>query len=841
MSSTPTKDPPLCGIDSGDGSSQDGISARPKGNAPSFASRFEKRRGFTKKQNLRRQVYRDLTVFQTFPLQAMAMDDYDRHLAEHFGGGQISDDCSDGSESVCRTQRRARDAGTESTPSSDDCAILPEQFLREFLKEKSIRVSIGAVTEISGARQSNGGGEVEDHTQNGNNSSVSDGGEKADMIGNTADECPGDKENVPQQNSTQQTPMSRSGKSDGCQEQPCHPKEQSTNESITSSSDQDHIPNEKWRQFLPALWSMEPRMFAMETPLKGKRRYISAHLGRFMDHYWRDCDVHNRHYYELIKEGSPCRLYFDLEFNKRSNPHLTPTVTDVLLTELFDELRHEFQNMYNISIERSCMVDLDSSTPKKFSRHWIFHLPGGKLFSDNREIGVFVKVFVSRLEEDRESGSLQSRGREVLAANLFVNAEGSEDGNSKLTRFIDLGVYTRNRIFRLLGSTKFGKPADAALRIAEANEFPFPISFDNTKFYLPEMGKGPQNDSDADAGHNGVGDVSLVPSQCDDFESFCNSLSFEDHATAMAATLVVPANSSKMHHPILIDPSYLLNGDEKRQMPLLKQLNGSGRISATSKFSREARQYGPSPFPKLERFILNTLGNRRGIIGNIGTWSLGTHQPLPQTVSYTMKDNRFCDNIGRAHKSNNIIWNVHLIDRICRQGCHDPECHGFRGEAFDLPEEVNLEIEEWFFDYELSSLNENEIIENKNEQAVPGENGEFDDLTLEALMCQLDISRVVRKNEKTALYNELLGDEPAQLKLSSTVSGNNGVIGEHLSNGGDKNVDASNLETKPFVQSMGVENNVVSPEPWESDDELDSELAKLNLSDIRSQCQVKKL
>ncbi len=49
--------------------------------------------------------------------------------------------------------------------------------------------------------------------------------------------------------------------------------------------------------------------------------------------------------------------------------------------------------------------------------------------------------------------------------------------------FVDIGVYTRNRIFRILGSVKYGKPTSAALRIAEANEFPFPGGFGNELFY----------------------------------------------------------------------------------------------------------------------------------------------------------------------------------------------------------------------------------------------------------------------------------------------------------------------------------------------------------------------
>ena len=88
------------------------------------------------------------------------------------------------------------------------------------------------------------------------------------------------------------------------------------------------------------------------------------------------------------------------------------------------------------------MVDLDSSTPKKFSRHWILHLPGGELFSDALEAGIFVKGFVARLERELESGKLQARGRTVLAAHLFVKtrASAAKDGGDAVTRFIDLGV-----------------------------------------------------------------------------------------------------------------------------------------------------------------------------------------------------------------------------------------------------------------------------------------------------------------------------------------------------------------------------------------------------------------
>mmetsp|Transcript_13604 Transcript_13604/g.22226 ORF Transcript_13604/g.22226 Transcript_13604/m.22226 type:complete len:438 (+) Transcript_13604:1-1314(+) len=429
-----------------------------------------------------------------------------------------------------------------------------------------------------------------------------------------------------------------------------------------------------------------------------------------------------------------------------------------------------------------------------------------------------------------------------------------EKKKKKLTRFIDLGVYTRNRIFRLLGSTKFGKPVDAALRIAEANEFPFPKGFDNSKFYLPEMndrGAMVGND-DSDVAHRDAdGDGNN-----DDFESFCKSLSWEDHADAMAVTLIVPANASKTSYPILTNPSDLLSDDEKQRITALRHLDGSGTGGAPSRFPHSTPSYGPSPLPKLEHFIANTLARREGLVGSIGTWSLGGnsssssrsstshhHAPLlPQTASFNMKGNRYCENIQRAHKSNQIIWNVHLVDRTCWQGCHDPECRGFRGRPIDLPEEVNAEIDEYFMDVELSSLNERDIIGNKENvgavATVPPppssreeEDGEFDDPALEAAMCQLDISGVAREKAEAAFDVEL-----GELDLSGIiVSHNRGKSGPPSEKNNRIDVVASNHKKVPVERKTNRETIAMRLlEPWEDDENLDLELAKLNLSDIVS-------
>jgi hypothetical protein len=207
-------------------------------------------------------------------------------------------------------------------------------------------------------------------------------------------------------------------------------------------------------------------------------------------------------------------------------------------------------------------------------------------------------------------------------------------------------------------------------------------------------------------------------------------------------------------------------GDDGQQQQQQQQLCFTPRcgVGASDKVKRGTPEYGKSPFPKLDHFIVSTLGQRKNLVGSIGTWTLDTLQPLPQSICYNMRDNRFCEYVGRAHKSNNIIWNVHLIDRVCWQTCHDPECRAakFRGEIIDLPEEVNIEIDEYFLEHELSRLNEGELIgrSNVDKGAISvrpnrckvideGYEADYDDPELEQAMLKLNISNMHHQEVKT--------------------------------------------------------------------------------------------
>lgn len=58
--------------------------------------------------------------------------------------------------------------------------------------------------------------------------------------------------------------------------------------------------------------------FSREAPRTGKRSFIVATLGRFWENYTL-VPEEERHFYELIREGSPCHLYLDLEYARVGN------------------------------------------------------------------------------------------------------------------------------------------------------------------------------------------------------------------------------------------------------------------------------------------------------------------------------------------------------------------------------------------------------------------------------------------------------------------------------------------------------------------------------------------
>ena len=147
---------------------------------------------------------------------------------------------------------------------------------------------------------------------------------------------------------------------------------------------------------------------------------------------------------------------------------------------------------------------------------------------------------------------------------------------------------------------------------------------------------------------------------------------------------------------------------------------------------------GDSPIPKLDEFILS-LSRRGGVQGKIRVWSLVESNYM----SYQMSDNRWCENIGRAHKSNNIIWNTDLKCKTYWQTCHDPECRAanYRGSTMELPADVSTAVSEYLLDQELASIDEEKIIRDaKKLNTCATHFKDFSDPELDQALGDLDMS-----------------------------------------------------------------------------------------------------
>lgn len=289
-------------------------------------------------------------------------------------------------------------------------------------------------------------------------------------------------------------------------------------------------------------------------------------------------------------------------------------------------------------------------------------------------------------DDDADSPFLVLTGRSQPSDPV---GSGSSDAHEPPPRqlFIDTGVYTRNRMFRVLGSSKFRR--DAVLR------------------HLPlHDARGPSTDTSS---------PSLPP-----------SLSAADLALFLE-TLVCPYptreafdQATRTHRIRLLrcdlDDSTLYRSDGTR--PLWAPPLASSSAVSSRRPHAQAVESRESLFPRLDAFILAqaTTGGVQGIIrvvqmlyDDVAVHLPDTEMAAPAPVSmteqptesasadnttdpvplpevstrkqrapwmlvYHMARNRWCHNVQRAHKSNNVMFIVDLEQRTWYQKCHDQRC-----------------------------------------------------------------------------------------------------------------------------------------------------------------------
>ncbi|KAM3728407.1 DNA-directed primase/polymerase protein [Dirofilaria immitis] len=104
------------------------------------------------------------------------------------------------------------------------------------------------------------------------------------------------------------------------------------------------------------------RVFTFEysTCHPGQRRYLVSTVQRFWQWYKKQYDVS---FYELIPQNRPARLYFDLEFYRKTNRDIKEKD---LIKDFNDCVTELFAEMFSIDLDPEKMLVLDASTTAKF-------------------------------------------------------------------------------------------------------------------------------------------------------------------------------------------------------------------------------------------------------------------------------------------------------------------------------------------------------------------------------------------------------------------------------------------------------------------------------------------
>ncbi|XP_041641649.1 DNA-directed primase/polymerase protein [Cheilinus undulatus] len=395
-------------------------------------------------------------------------------------------------------------------------------------------------------------------------------------------------------------------------------------------------------------------IFALEkenTP-QGQRIYLVTSYTELW-HYYRTYTQSLMHCYEVIPEGAVCKLYFDLEFHKPSNKGADGKA---MVSSLIQFVCDKLMEIYGIECTPKNILNLDSSTEEKFSRHLIFNLQNAA-FKDNIHVGRFIHAIlqpvlstpkrVSFLNAGTDSELPNGKTRQERAISQEKSSKEGELAESPETKrrkkeetdlgflqvknkdgqdclFVDLGVYTKNRNFRLYKSSKVGK--NAAFHMADDSKF-------TTK---PEKGVSAEES------------VFLASLVCNVRFTGQRILTWD----------ITPTKESKTSGP----------------------QNQQGSASSSEPISG----YLSSPHQEVDNFVLS-LVQKNGVQGSIRRWN---YFAAEQLIVYDIAKYRWCENVQRFHKSNNIMIVVDLKEEVWYQKCHDPECRNFRSSSYPLPQEI---------------------------------------------------------------------------------------------------------------------------------------------------------
>ena len=430
------------------------------------------------------------------------------------------------------------------------------------------------------------------------------------------------------------------------------------------------------------------RVFAVESKeLKGagSRKYIVSTVTEFL-FYYKQLGVENRHFYEVIEEDRTCHLYFDLEYLKHLNTEKDELETlDLWIKFVCDFLLYKL----NINSDKNNVVILDSSTNKKFSYHLIWHLQN-VVFLNNIHVGYFVKdlcfklkLFINNSIDESEAAWFNNLKYKEKLKQLIIT---TSDITKLPCLFVDEGVYTKNRNFRLYMSSKISKNIN--LKLSSFNNFDFiPLT---SNFQCCQHHKAHKSK------------ISLYKEK---------SVCYDKQNLVFLASLCCYLKQSKINTNIIsiitIDNSfsnaYKLNICEynqscKENSPNTKILEGNSRVT---------------------KALIQMISDHIKNLCSKAKVSKCSQVANSDLIVFDVEGTKFCSNIGREHKSNRIMFVANLRSRMFYQKCYDPVCRDedYRSQPVPFTETVKQLLEFETCDNDLIYAAESfEIINSLNDE-----------------------------------------------------------------------------------------------------------------------------
>ena len=200
--------------------------------------------------------------------------------------------------------------------------------------------------------------------------------------------------------------------------------------------------------------------FAIEHDCQGKRHFMTCHPQTFWK-WLKAKPIDDRHAYEVIGEEAPSKVYFDIEYKYQEEGDIKgESLLESFKIALIEDLKVSFSK-----VVRDCsVIDLDSSTREKFSHHLIVNMTNEEgepvFFVDNRNVGFYVKKLLDQKE----------------MRNLVSLPSGKT--------FVDEAFYSKNRNFRTLLSSKFGKGVTLKALMVDNPQEDFFFKVNNPYFSL---------------------------------------------------------------------------------------------------------------------------------------------------------------------------------------------------------------------------------------------------------------------------------------------------------------------------------------------------------------------